>query len=311
MASTQRVAIATPATGLLVYQTDGTDGFWFYNGTSWVSLSDATHVGDQIADADNDTKIQVDEGGADDDIIRFDMAGTEFFRMDSGRIEVVNTGNSVYIGEGAGSSYNMYAEKNVAIGDSALASNISNDRNTAIGFEALKANTKYQNTAVGAYALTNNTSGQYNTAVGDWALKANTTGNDNVAVGQGTLSKNTSGYNNIAFGFSLLSNTIGNENFSAGYTSSNNNISGSGNIAIGAYAFDYNVSGSGNTIIGHNADVSYDSLDNATAIGANAVVSQSNSLILGNAANVGIGTSTPDSHLDVSDGDINSGLRIS
>ncbi|MCP3999951.1 MAG: DUF1566 domain-containing protein, partial [Gammaproteobacteria bacterium] len=95
------------------------------------------------------------------------------------------------------------------------------------------------------------------------------------------------------------------------YTSSNNNISGSGNIAIGAYAFDYNVSGSGNTIIGHNADVSYDSLTNATAIGANAVVSQDSSLILGNAANVGIGTSTPDSHLDVSDGDINSGLRIS
>ncbi len=40
-------------------------------------------------------------------------------------------------------------------------------------------------------------------------------------------------------------------------------------------------------------------LTNAAAIGANAVVSQSNSLILGNNANVGIGTSTPNSKLTV------------
>ena len=52
MDSAQRVAIATPATGLLVYQTDGTDGFYFYNGTAWISLNDATHVPDVIADAE-------------------------------------------------------------------------------------------------------------------------------------------------------------------------------------------------------------------------------------------------------------------
>jgi hypothetical protein len=73
MDSTQRVAIATPATGLLVYQTDGTDGFYFYNGTEWVSLNGSTaNIPDAIADADNDTKIQV-EKTADDDIIRFDI----------------------------------------------------------------------------------------------------------------------------------------------------------------------------------------------------------------------------------------------
>ncbi len=35
MDSAQRVTITTPATGLLVYQTDGTDGFYFYNGANW------------------------------------------------------------------------------------------------------------------------------------------------------------------------------------------------------------------------------------------------------------------------------------
>lgn len=34
----QRTAIATPATGLLVYQTDGNPGFYYYNGTSWFLL---------------------------------------------------------------------------------------------------------------------------------------------------------------------------------------------------------------------------------------------------------------------------------
>src|SRR5690606_13292035 len=41
MDSLQRTAIATPATGLLVYQTNATPGFYFYNGTAWTSLSGA------------------------------------------------------------------------------------------------------------------------------------------------------------------------------------------------------------------------------------------------------------------------------
>lgn len=39
MTEAQRNLIASPATGLLVYQIDGTDGFYFYNGTAWTSLS--------------------------------------------------------------------------------------------------------------------------------------------------------------------------------------------------------------------------------------------------------------------------------
>lgn len=38
MTQAQRNAIASPATGLLIYQTDGTQGFYFYNG-GWQSLS--------------------------------------------------------------------------------------------------------------------------------------------------------------------------------------------------------------------------------------------------------------------------------
>ncbi|MDQ3132920.1 MAG: hypothetical protein M3Q99_19495, partial [Acidobacteriota bacterium] len=50
---------------------------------------------------------------------------------------------------------------------------------------------------------------------------------------------------------------------------------------------------------GNLANVGANNLTNATAIGAGAIVSQSNSLILGNNVNVGIGTSTPNSKLTV------------
>lgn len=38
MLQAERFAISTPATGLLVYQTDGANGFYFYDGTVWIKL---------------------------------------------------------------------------------------------------------------------------------------------------------------------------------------------------------------------------------------------------------------------------------
>lgn len=39
MTATQRTAIANPATGLLVYQTDGVTGFYYYTGSTWINLT--------------------------------------------------------------------------------------------------------------------------------------------------------------------------------------------------------------------------------------------------------------------------------
>lgn len=39
MTSVQKNAITSPATGLLVYQSDGASGFYYYNGTAWVTFA--------------------------------------------------------------------------------------------------------------------------------------------------------------------------------------------------------------------------------------------------------------------------------
>ena len=62
--------------------------------------------------------------------------------------------------------------------------------------------------------------------------------------------------------------------------------------------------------MGYNSQA-VDGLDNATAIGANSRVATSNALILGNQANVGIGTSAPTARLEVvSEMPDASGLRL-
>jgi hypothetical protein len=41
LTQSQRTTISAPATGLMVYQTDATAGFYFYNGTAWTSMNGA------------------------------------------------------------------------------------------------------------------------------------------------------------------------------------------------------------------------------------------------------------------------------
>lgn len=41
MTQAQRLGISSPATGLLVYQTDGVEGFWFRQSGGWISLNSA------------------------------------------------------------------------------------------------------------------------------------------------------------------------------------------------------------------------------------------------------------------------------
>lgn len=204
MDSTSRKNISNPTTGLLVFDTDN-NSFWYYS-SNWIDIGKSSLV----QDADGDTKIQVEES-SDEDIIRFDTDGTEFMRLDNGRIEILNTGESVFIGNQAGDN-----------------DDYSNNNNVFIGDESGRYNTTgLLNTFVGASSGTSNTTGRINTFVGASSGLSNTTGEFNVFVGV----------------FSGVFNQDGDKNICIGYQAGFTNVSGDDNMFLG-YQAGYNETGS-------------------------------------------------------------------
>ena len=173
------------------------------------------------------------------------------------------------------------------------------------------------NTANGYRALYSNTIGNSNTANGYRALYSNTTGNSNTANGFRALYSNTLGGFNTANGFSALrSNTLGNSNTANGVNALYSNTTGSDNTANGFQAgYDINTATStgANTVIGYNTGRGIVTGVNNTILGANVTglsSTLSNNIIIADGAgnqrlnidasgNVGIGTTTPDTKLQV------------
>src|SRR5687768_13000581 len=128
MTTLQRIAIPTPATGLLVYD-QTTNSFWFYNSSAWEEMS--AGFATELRDADNDTKVQVEES-PDEDMIRFDVGGVEGMVLRKNAsgdpcLEFVNPNGNSFIGKNAGSG------------------NTTGNSNSGYGWEALKANTTGNN----------------------------------------------------------------------------------------------------------------------------------------------------------------------
>ncbi|MEO1585906.1 MAG: hypothetical protein AAFS00_01400, partial [Bacteroidota bacterium] len=91
MSSAQRQGIASPATGLMVYDTS-TDSFWFFDGTNWTEITAGNS--ESLSDQDGDTHIQV-EANPDDDAIRLILPGREIAQFSDAGIawgmnEIVN-----------------------------------------------------------------------------------------------------------------------------------------------------------------------------------------------------------------------------
>ncbi len=219
-------AVLNPATGLMVFR-PADNGFYFYNGSKWQLLGSV--VQSSLADADRDTKIQV-EKSLDEDKIRMSLAGRESILIEGdsigrSRMEFLN---------------NNY---NIALGENSLFSNTSGDYNVAIGHQVLQNNTSgHNNIALGLRALFQNVNGTGNIAMGNVALPNNTMGSSNNAQGAQALFNNTEGNNNRALGFrALYSNTVGTNNTAIGLRSLYH-ATASDNIAIGDNAM-YGVSG--------------------------------------------------------------------
>jgi hypothetical protein len=187
-----------------------------------------------------------------------------------------------------------------------IGQNTSN--NVALGYEAGVAITPSgtltgaRNTLTGVRSGRDLTTGGANTFSGYESGRETDTGSFNTFVGHQSGVVNTSGANNTFTGNqSGLANTTGDTNTFTGVQSGRNTTTGSNNTFVGYQAGRINETGSDNTVLGTNSGPATGSiaLSNATAVGANVSLTQSNAVILGNNASVGIGTSTPGARLDV------------
>jgi hypothetical protein len=155
------------------------------------------------------------------------------------------------------------------------------------------------NSFFGYLAGRSNTSGGANSFFGLQAGFSNTIGNGNSFFGLNAGNSNTLGSSNSFFGISSgYKNSTGNGNAFFGIVTGFNNTTGGNNSFFGGNAGQSNTTESNNTFIGANSN-GVAGITNATALGVNALVTQSNSVVLGNNANVGIGTSAPQAKLHV------------
>ncbi|HEX5151342.1 MAG TPA: tail fiber domain-containing protein [Parafilimonas sp.] len=299
MTKTQRNLIATPATGLMIYQTNSTPGFYYYDGSKWVAVS-LKGVNKTLSNLSSPTEINVDLAPGSSGNVNLGTPGYAWkdiyfngsFFYDSNRVLKADAINTI-IGVNAFYS-NISGYNNTANGGNALYSNTSGYNNTATGLQALYSNTTGNtNTAGGVNALYSNSTGNNNTANGMSALNLNTTGSWNTAIGMNALYSNTVGYSNTAIGIAgLYKNTIGSNNVAVGDSALFNqvinttnddhlyfpntgvgskalysNISGVANTAIGYSALYYNTNGRFNTAIGNKALYQSTTAEFNTAVG--------------------------------------------
>ncbi len=137
-----------------------------------------------IADADNNTKIQV-EKTPNDDIIRFDINGSERWNMQGNTL--APTGNNLLIGKNAGAAFTS-GSLNTAIGENALRYHTTSIGNVAIGARTLSSTNGNSsgNVAIGMDAGTTLSSGGNNVFVGQEAGLVTGTGSNNVLIGYQT-----------------------------------------------------------------------------------------------------------------------------
>ncbi len=315
MTLAQRNAIASPAAGLLIYQTNSTPGFYYYSGTAWtaVSVKGANTALSNLTGTAINTSLLPDSNNTralgSSTLAWKNMYYTGSIFNGGNRMLGSTTTGNLYVGlnsahtnptgafNTATGSYSLYStttgNSNTAIGSYSLYTNTAGSNNTATGFSALYGvTTGNNNTATGTYALYANVTGSENTASGYSSLSVNNSGTQNVAEGAYAMQNNTTGSWNTAVGVEALKiNTTGQENTAIGNRAMPVNTTGGYNVAVGYGALDSATTGYNNTAVGIFAGYTNGNIDNTTCIGALAggYYATSNSIRVGNSSVTQIG----------------------
>ena len=213
-----------PATGLLVYQTDGTQpGFWYNAGFGsapvWTFI-DPVGVGDNLGNHTATTDVQL------------------------GAHLLLGTGPYTGSAKGVG----VRADGGLDLGQNTSGNSLS------VGYQAGQANTGSSNQFVGYQAGQANTSASGNLFEGYKSGFSTTTGNLNTFSGYKSGYANTTGAGNLFSGYQAgLANTTGSYNLFSGSFAGSSNVDGGSNVFLGANSGQQNTSGNGNIFIGNSA----------------------------------------------------------
>src|SRR3989344_6021381 len=192
--------------------------------------------------------------------------------------------------------------QNTLLGIQAGLNNLGSDNNTFVGYQSgLNTSSGNRNTFVGSLTGNTNTNGAFNTFMGYRSGVVNSSGSNNTFLGYQTGLANTTASDSTFIGFTAGDASTGASNTFVGSSAGGANTSGASNTFFGANAGLVNTDGTQLICIGAEAcnTGTTDSLTNAGAIGYDTQVTASNSLILGNGANIGIGTTSPYAKLSV------------
>lgn len=283
---TDNVTVASPADGLIIWNNGlgglADTGLYYWSNQKWnkISIAGAANTissGNSGASWNNSATNGGNNAGAGTNL----SLGTNtyddlIFKVNSVKSGRLGTDNSISLGLGAnagqngiaigisGSAYqgvsigneaSVTANDGLAVGNKATAGAY---KSNAIGYNA-KTN-KNESTAIGNNSLAD---GFQSTAIG---YNAKTTANESSALGNNS---EAAGFQSVALGYSSKTNS-------------------NSETAVGYYAA---TNGQNSTALGSGASATG---QNSTAIGFNASTSQYNAIVLGDSnANVGIGTSTP------------------
>lgn len=253
------------------------------------------------------------------------------------------TSNDTAVGFQALKSYQGVTNGgNVAVGDSALSSDLTGFRNVAVGYFAMVNATASTDIAIGWKALQGDVGTGANIGIGFTSLQNTTTGTGNIVLGNAAGQWITTGFNNVAVGSSALlastaNNLTGNNNTAVGLSSGANIKTGSGNTALGSRALGGSTTnsntGNNNTTVGYmslsgaingattNVALGYNSGSSITTGSTNVIIGPnvasttlttgSSNILIGTSNAVDATTSTSSSQLDIGNtiyGNLSSGL---
>jgi len=163
----------TAATGLLIYQTDNTPGFYYYDGSNWKAIGTGNSNVDEIKDlSDGKTTFS----------------------------------GSLFLGSYSGPGGDVSA--NIGVGTHALET-VSGGGNVAIGYYSLNDVTNgHDNTGIGYNVGEKITTGKRNTLIGADVAKNITTGERNIVIGYSINTSAAAANNELNIGNSFYAKNI-------------------------------------------------------------------------------------------------------